>query len=63
MNIDKVTSAFGGFCIYRLQEIIKSKARYEYSRNNKLSCEHAHFHKKLNKLVVNPRMIFLIQSV
>lgn len=63
MNIDKVTSAFGGFCIYRLQEIIKSKARYEFSRNNKLSCEHAHFHKKLNKLVVNPRMIFLIQSV
>jgi len=63
MNLDEVTSAFGGFCIYNLEDIIKNKARYDYSKNSKLSCEHSHFHKNLNKIVVNPRMIFLIHSV
>lgn len=63
MNLDEVTSAFGGFCIYNLEEVLRSKARYSYSKSNKLSCEHSHFHLNLKKIVVNPRMIFLIHSV
>lgn len=63
MDLDPVFSSFGGFCIYSLEAIQKSKARYQFSTNHKLSCEHAHFHHKLQKIgkiAVNPRMIYLI---
>jgi hypothetical protein len=63
MDLDRVYSAFGGLCIYDLSEILESNAEYDYSKNNKLSCEHTHFHKKLKNIYVNPRMMFLINYV
>jgi hypothetical protein len=63
MKLDKVKSAFGGFCIYNLKKIIDTKAKYSYSKNNKLSCEHSHFHSFFDGVYVNPKMIFLIHSV
>ena len=63
MNLDKVMSAFGGFCIYQLNHITSSEARYSHSKNNKLSCEHTHFHRNLQNVYVNPRMIFTINYV
>ena len=62
MSLDQVASAFGGFCIYRLSHILSRNAEYSFSKNNKLSCEHSHFHKNLRKICVNPRMIFLIKA-
>lgn len=62
MSLDHVSSAFGGFCIYKMQEILMRKAKYSFSKNNKLSCEHSHFHINLRKICVNPRMIFLIKA-
>jgi glycosyltransferase involved in cell wall biosynthesis len=62
MSLDQVNSAFGGFCIYKLQDVLSRNAEYSFSKNNKLSCEHSHFHKNLRKICVNPRMIFLIKA-
>jgi hypothetical protein len=62
MKLDQVLSAFGGFCIYNLSDIIKTNSSYSYSKNEKLSCEHSHFHKTLQNIYVNPRMIFLINN-
>lgn len=62
MSLDQVNSAFGGFCIYKLQDVLSRNAEYSYSKNDKLSCEHSHFHKNLRKICVNPRMIFLIKA-
>lgn len=63
MSLDRVLSAFGGFCIYDMNVIRQSKnARYHYSANDKLSCEHVHLHLHLKKMYVNPRMIFLIHQ-
>lgn len=63
LNLDKVKSAFGGFSIYNLNHIIETNASYNYSKNNKLSCEHAHFNILLKNIYVNPRMIFEINYI
>lgn len=60
MDLDHVTSAFGGFSIYRLRSVRNKKAKYNYS-NQKYSCEHTHFNRAFSKMMVNPRMIFLIE--
>ena len=57
MRVVRVTSAFGGFCIYRLSSIIN--LRYNFSPD-KYSCEHAHLNKYLKNFYINPRMIFSI---
>lgn len=55
---DRVRSAFGGLAIYNMKAVIYH--RYNYSQTF-LTCEHTFFHDKL-KLIVNPRLIFLITN-
>jgi len=62
MNLDLVLSAFGGFCIYNLDHILNSKSAYDFSLSNRLCCEHTYFNMNLNKIYVNPKMIFLIND-
>ena len=62
LKMDRVVSAFGGFCIYHLNKLIQSEATYSYSRDEKLSCEHSHLHRQLDDVFVNPRMMFFIDD-
>ena len=62
MESDKVLSAFGGFAIYRTFIFEKYKnVKYKYSPFL-ISCEHAHFHRQLSHVYVNPRMIYFIEK-
>lgn len=59
LRMDRVRSAFGGICLYRISSLRGKK--YGYSRN-RLTCEHTVLHKQLRHVYVNPRMIFLIEE-
>lgn len=62
-SYDVVQSAFGGAAVYRKRSLIPPHNQYGYSsQESSLSCEHSHLHMNLDKIVVNPRMIFLISN-
>jgi hypothetical protein len=61
MELDPVVSAFGGACLYRFSSLKKAKAQYSYS-SDRFVCEHTRLHKHLKNMVVNPRMLFLIEK-
>lgn len=58
-DLDKVYSAFGGFCIYRFDSIIHKYYGYE---EEKFTCEHCILHEQLQSFYVNPRMLFIIDE-
>lgn len=59
LDLDIVKSAFGGFCIYRFNDILGKYYSYE---ENKFTCEHCILHEQLDLMYVNPRMIFIIDE-
>jgi len=59
MALDPVVSAFGGACLYRASSL--RGARYGYSEEQRYVCEHTRLHRHLSKMVVNPRMLFVIE--
>ena len=58
-ELDKVSSAFGGFCIYKFASFCQSKYGFE---QNKFTCEHCIFHEKFKNMFVNPNMVFYIEK-
>jgi hypothetical protein len=57
LEMDRVSSAFGGFSMYVFDNFIK----HEYNFQDKTySCEHCLFHENFKNLQVNPRMIYII---
>jgi len=60
MELDRVKSAFGGFCCYRMSDLFKSQTQYQCTQNEQLGCEHSFFHRSLSNIYVNPRMVYLI---
>lgn len=56
-----VKSAFSGFTIYKLKDVLDSGARYDYSRDENVMCEHVYFHQMLpNRITMNPSMNFYL---
>lgn len=58
-DLDRVTSAFGGACLYRTSSL--RGAKYMSSKI-KYVCEHTLLHKNFREMYVNPRMIFIIEQ-
>ena len=58
-ELDKLASAFGGFCIYNYNSFISS----EYGFEEKFyTCEHCIFHEKMKHFYLNPNMVFIIDE-
>ena len=59
MDLDPVTSAFGGACLYRASSLQNT----EYSSSkDRYVCEHTRLHQHFKKMFVNPRMLFIIEK-
>lgn len=59
MDLDPVTSAFGGACLYRASSL--KNAEYSSSKDRYV-CEHTRLHQHFKKMYVNPRMLFIIEK-
>jgi hypothetical protein len=59
LELDRVRSAFGGACLYRVASLLGKS--YGYSQKG-FACEHSYLNTRLKHVYVNPRMIFLIES-
>jgi hypothetical protein len=58
-ELDKLSSAFGGFCIYNYNSFILS----EYGFEEKFyTCEHCVFHERMKNFYLNPNMVFIIDE-
>jgi len=54
----QVDSAFGGFGIYKVSAIKKSKAKYSGIKNGRIICEHVPFHNELKgRLFICPKFL------
>ena len=58
-DLDKVSSAFGGFCIYQFSTFVRHRYGFE---KNRYTCEHCLFHEFMDQVYVNPNMVFLIDE-
>ena len=58
-ELDKVSSAFGGFCVYNFNSFTFSKYGFEPGF---YTCEHCIFHETMRNFYVNPNMVFLIEE-
>lgn len=61
IDLDRVFSAFGGLCIYRMEAVAHEYIWYGFSDTG-FACEHSFLNRHIPNLFVNPRMIFLIAS-
>ena len=59
LELDRVRSAFGGACVYRVSSIVGKS--YGYSQTG-FACEHSYLNRRLKHVYVNPRMVFLIET-
>ena len=59
LEMDKVMSAFGGFCIYNFNDF---KDKYYGYEKNRFACEHCIYHEQYDNVQLNPRMIFIIEE-
>ena len=60
---DIVRSAFGGAALYNKNALLPPHHLYDHTVDGiGFSCEHSHLHDNFHKMVVNPRMIFLIST-
>jgi hypothetical protein len=59
LEMDKVMSAFGGFCIYKFVDFIDKYYGYEEKR---FACEHCIYHEQYDNVQLNPKMIFIIEE-
>lgn len=57
LNITKVCSAFGGFCIYKTLCLLN--VSYNYSID-KFACEHSFVNSNIKDVYINPRMVYMI---
>jgi hypothetical protein len=58
-ELDKLSSAFGGFCIYNFDSFTKSAYGFE---KDFYTCEHCIFHEPMKNFYVNPNMVFIIKE-
>jgi hypothetical protein len=57
----RVKSAFGGAAIYKMNKILDNNFTYDYcKKNGKIACEHSYFNSKINKIYLNPFLVFTI---
>ena len=59
LEMDKVMSAFGGFCIYNFNDF---KDKYYGYEEKRFACEHCIYHEQYDNVQLNPRMIFIIEE-
>ena len=61
MELDPVRSSFCGACVYRASALRNTEVAYSFS-SERYVCEHTKLHQHLQHMVVNPRMLFLIEQ-
>ena len=59
IEMDKVFSAFGGFCIYNFKTFRGKRYGYE---ENRFACEHCIYHEQFENVQINPKMLFIIEE-
>jgi hypothetical protein len=60
-GMDKVSSCFNGFTIYRRSSLLDKKyCTYIDGKNNHSICEHTCFHEQMNNVYINYNMIFKV---
>jgi hypothetical protein len=54
----QVESCFSGFTVYMSDSLLNHK--YDFPSEDNIECEHVILHRKMNKVMLNPSMIFLM---